>query len=296
MSDTDIYLCWTLDCEATQREIDNADLGRRAVRGFVDVVVAAGMRVTLFVLPADARAYPKLLRQLSDEGVEIGLHYHPHEEGHADHCGAYTGDEQRAMYATAVGQFSDAIGFEPKTFRTGSCSANDATFPVTAQLGFTSCSHSMPGRNMVALRANWAGTPAHVHYAHPANRLLEGSLDLVEVPLTTDPDSMLWSGGPPWDLRVELFDARNQRFLIDKMLTREKARAQPVKSIVALSHNVFDYSDPSEFRRQTLQQMLTDFATLAEQHEVALRPATIGEIATAYRQAVGKPQSNRDPC
>ena len=285
MPNSDIYICWTLDCEATQRAVNNVELGRRAIRGFVDLVTGAGMRATLCVLPGDARAYSHLLRQLAAEGVEIGLHYHPQEEGHGDYCGAYNAEQQHAMYADGLRPTSDALGFQPRTFRTGSCSANDATFPVTAELGFTSCSHSMPGRNMANLRSNWTGAPAHVHYAHPANRLLEGGLDLIEIPVTTDPDSMLWSGGHPQDLRVELFDAKNQRYMIDKMLGREKQRSQPVKAIVALSHNVFDFSDAADFRHQTLRQMLADAAELAERHEVRLRPATMGEIAAEYRRA-----------
>jgi hypothetical protein len=124
-----------------------------------------------------------------------------------------------------------------------------------------------------------------VHYANPANRLLEGGLDLVEAPITTDPSSMLWSGEHPQDLRVELFDAKNQRYLIDKVLAREKQRPQTVKAIVALTHNVFEYGDPADFRRQTMQQMICDFAELADQHDVNLIPATISQIAAAYRAA-----------
>ena len=133
------------------------------------------------------------------------------------------------------------------------------------------------------------GGPQHVHYANPANRLLEGGLDLVEVPVTTDPDSMLWSGGHPQDLRVELFDGKNQRYMIDKMLAREKARPQPVKAIVALTHNTFEYDDPANFRRQTMEKMISDFAELANRHDVNLIPATISQIAAAYRTAVPVP-------
>lgn len=282
---TDILVCWTMDCEATQRAVNDVELGERALRGYVELIAEAGLRTTLFLLPKDARMYAGWLRDHARQGLEIGLHYHPQEEGHPDFCGAYTADEQRAMYADAVNEFADALGFEPRIFRTGSFSANDATFPITAELGFTSCSHSAPGRNMPQLRSNWVNAPAHVHFAHPANRLLEGGLDLVEVPVTTDPDSMLWSGGHPQDLRVELFDAKNQRYMIDKILGREKARAQPVKAIVTLTHAVFDYTDEADFRRQTMVQMIADFSELAETHGTHLVPATIGEIAQAYREA-----------
>ena len=114
----------------------------------------------------------------------------------------------------------------------------------------------------------------------------KGGLDLVEVPLTTDPDSMMWSGGHPQDLRVELFDAKNQRYMIDKMLGREKKRSQPVKAIVALTHNLFGYDDANDFRTQTLKQMIADFAQLAQEHDVKLVPASVADIAAAYRREV----------
>lgn len=286
---TDVHVCWTIDCETVLRSGGDSQAGSRSIRGFAQLIADAKLKATLFVLPSDAAAYPDLLRQCDAEGFEVGLHSHPQEEGHDDFCGAYTAGQQRQIYAQAIKKFTDAVGFFPKSFRTGSFSATDATFPLTAELGFRCCSHSCPGRNMTDLKANWAGAPAHVHYAHPANRLLEDGLDLVEVPLTTDPDSMLWSGKHPQDLRVELFDARGQRFMIDKVLAREKARPQPVKAIVALTHNVFAYDDPGDFRRQTLQQMIVDFAELAEVHNVNLVPATIGQIADSYRQAVSQP-------
>ncbi len=287
MSVEDVHVCWTIDCEATQEAISDLELGVRAIRGFVELLTDSGLRGTLFVLPADAVGYPVLLRELESQGLEIGLHYHPQEEGHQDYCGAYSEIEQMVMYSEATTRFAEAVGFRPKTFRTGSCSANDSTFPVTEELGFTSCSHSMPGRNMADLRANWVGAPAHPHFAHAANRLLPGTMNLVEVPITTDPDSMLWSGTHAQDLRVELFDAKNHRFMIDKMLRRERTRSEPVKAIVTLTHNIFDYGDPTEFRAQTMKQMIRDFAELADRHGVNLIPSTLGEIADAHRAASG---------
>lgn len=282
---TDIHICWTIDCEATQKAVNDVGLGIRAIRGLAELISNANLRATLFVLPEDAAAYPDLLRELDGQGFQVGLHFHPQEEGYSDFCGAYTAESQRQMYNDALKKFADAVGFSPKTFRTGSCSANDSTFPVTAELGFDCCSHSMPGRNMTQLRSNWVSGPQDVHYAHPANRLLEGGLDLVEVPVTTDPDSMLWSGGHPQDLRVELFDGKNQRFMIDKMLAREKARPRPVKAIVALTHNTYEYGDPADFRRQTIERMVSDFTELADKHDVNPVPATISQIAAAYRAA-----------
>jgi len=279
----EIFVCWTIDCEATQTTIDNVPLGMRSIRGYADLLNEAGLKATLFVLPSDAEAYPALLREIADEGFEIGLHYHPQEEGHDEFCGAYSYDEQVAMYAQAARRFADAVGFRPAAFRTGSFSANDMTFPATAQVGFRCCSSSLPERKMTEYRANWSGATSHVHFAHPSNRLLEGGLDLVEVPVTADPDSMLWSGLHPQDLRVELFDGNNQFRMIDKMLAREKVRTVKARAIVTLTHNIFEYGHADDFRHVTIKQMIADFESLARKHEVRFVPATIGQIAEAFR-------------
>jgi hypothetical protein len=142
---------------------------------------------------------------------------------------------------------------------------------------------------MPGLRSNWVNAPLSIHSTHRANRLLEGDMTLVEVPVTTDPDSMLWSGGHPQDLRVELFDAKNHRYMIDKVLTREQARKPgSVRTMVVLTHNIFDYSDLGDFRRQTLQQMIRDLAELAERKEISLIPSTIGAAAGAHRRAAAE--------
>jgi hypothetical protein len=287
---TDVYLCWSMDCEATQKAINDAQLGVRAIRGFTDILVQTGLQATLYLLPGDAAAYGGQLHDLDKDRFEIGMHYHPQEEGYDTFAGAYSAQQQHRMYDDGMKKFADAVGYLPKTVRNGSCSANDMTFPVTAELGFESCSHSLPGRDMTNLAASWVGAPPYVHYAHPANRLLEGGLDLVEVPITSDPDSMLWSGHHPQDLRVELFDAKNHRYMIDKMLGREKARQHPVRVLMLVTHSIFEFGDPNNFRRQTMLQMIEDCAVLAEKHEVNLIPATIGRIAAAYRRAAPPPR------
>jgi hypothetical protein len=108
--------------------------------------------------------------------------------------------------------------------------------------------------------------------------------------MTTDPDSMIWSGTHPQDLRVELFDAKNQRFMIEKMLRRERERATAssdgVASLVVLTHNVFDFSDPADFRTQTMRQMIGDMRELSQRLSIDLVPATIGKTADVFRLAI----------
>ena len=117
-----IFVSWTIDCEATQAAVDDRPLGQRSIQGYAEAIASSGLKATFFVLPADAKAYSAQLQELAKQGFEIGLHYHPQEEGYGDYCGAYTSDEQHTMYTDAIQCFADALGFEPKTFRAGSLS------------------------------------------------------------------------------------------------------------------------------------------------------------------------------
>ena len=103
-----VHVCWTIDCEATQKAISDIEMGVRSIRGFVELLAEAGLKGTLFVLPSDAVAYPALLRELASQGLEIGLHYHPQEEGHRDFCGAYSEIEQMVMYSEATTMLSQS--------------------------------------------------------------------------------------------------------------------------------------------------------------------------------------------
>ena len=123
MNSKTIYLSWTIDCEASQTAFNDTDKGMQAAKGFIELIASAKLKATLFVIPSDAAAYASVIKELANEGFEIGLHYHPQEEGYDDFCGAYTADQQRKMYTDAIKTFSDVLGFAPKTFRPGSCSA-----------------------------------------------------------------------------------------------------------------------------------------------------------------------------
>ena len=97
----------------------------------------------------------------------------------------------------------------------------------------------------------------------------------------------MWGGKHPLDLRVELVDAKNHFYTIDKALRRQLGDASiPVKSIRATTHNIFDFSDPKDFRRETLDGIIRHTKSLAEKHNVSIHPATVTQLADAYRAAV----------
>ena len=139
---------------------------------------------------------------------------------------------------------------------------------------------------MTSLAANWAGAPLFTHYANPYNRFLTGGLDLVEVPISVDWETMIWGGVHPQDLRVEYTDAKNHSFVIEKLMRRQMAEDLPLKALVVLTHDVFRYGDAANFRRETMLGMIESMRQCAEALGAELVGATIQEAAAAYRAAV----------
>ncbi len=275
-----------VDCESTQHALRDPALGERATRGLGQLFAETGTKGTFFVIPGDLAVHPALYRELRGQGHEIGLHVHPAESGHGEFLGVAGPEEQRAILAEAIDAFAQAMGGPPKSFCPGYFSANDATFGILEELGFTHGAVSCPTRNLPQCAAVWGPSSLDPRYAHRYNRMLDGGVDFVDLPVTVDPDSRMWGGGQPLDLRVELVDAKNHFYTIDKAVRRQLAAGTPVKQLHALTHNVFDYSEPKNFRRETYAGMVAAARAIAEREKLAFQGATLAEVAAAFRAAV----------
>ncbi|MFH1616666.1 MAG: polysaccharide deacetylase family protein [Planctomycetota bacterium] len=284
MSEKNIYFAIQIDCEATQRSINKADLGERASRGIGDILLEGGAIGTYYVIPTDIEAHPVLYRQLEKDGHEIGLHIHPADMGYKEFLGIYGPDEQRKIINQAAGRFAQVMGRKPESICIGYFSANDYTFPTMAEAGFRHGSLSCPTRELVECASVWAGAPLDIHYANAYNRLLPGTLDLVNVPPTVDPDSRMWGGKHPQDLRIELVDAKNHWHTIAKAVDRKIAQELPVKHIGALTHNTYDYSDERDFRRETLIKVIEHAKNIFASKGYNFASATHAQIAELFRQ------------
>jgi peptidoglycan/xylan/chitin deacetylase (PgdA/CDA1 family) len=274
------------DCEATQPAVADAALGERAVSGIAQILEARGLRGTFHVIPSDAEQCAPLYRDLHQRGHEIGLHLHPAADGYEEFLGVYGAQMQREIVSKAADRFAQAIGFFPQTVLPGYASSNDFTCGVLFDIGFRHGMTTLPTRVLPECASVHAGAPLDAHYAHRFNRALAGDLDFVEIPVTVDPDSRMWGGKTPLDLRVELVDAKNHWYTIEKSIARQVAQRTPLKVIRAFTHNIFDYDKPEDFRRQTLVRMLDHVAALAEANGLSFAGATSAEIAAAYRSAV----------
>ena len=278
---------FTMDCEAidviaAEGGPPDWDFSRRAIEGFCEILLAKNLTPTLFIVPHTAEAQAQLFRDLEKQGVELALHYHPQDDGHSDYLGAYDYDAQKEMLSIAAGRWANAIGKMPKSFRGGNYSANDNTFPVLADLGFRQTSASMPGKNFTRVKSNWAGAQMQPYFTNRANRLIPGDMDLFEIPATADWDSVLWGGLTKLELRVEMVDARAHGFTIRKNVSRLLSEGMESPYLLALTHNVFDYTDKNEFRRKVLEGIIEEIEACAEQNSLIFTGHTLSGYRAIY--------------
>jgi len=286
-----LFLNIQVDCEATQHSINDPALGERALAGLAEILGSTGTKATFVVIPSDIRVHHSIYRDLAGQGHEVGLHVHPADLGCEEFLGVYGLDEQVKIIGSAADVFAEAMGVRPAAFTPGYFSANDHTFPALEAVGLRHGTVSCPTRNLPRCACVWGDCPLDIHYPHRFNRCLAGEVDFVEIPMTIDPTSRLWGGAHPQDLRVELVDVKNHWYTIDKTVARQTAAnpALPVKYVKILTHNVFNYNDSSDFRRETLLGMIRAVREIATRARLEVVPATAGEIAAQYRRLVPRP-------
>jgi hypothetical protein len=284
----EIFFNLQIDCEATHPAVNDPALGERAILGLAELLSREGLKATFVVVPSDMQVHAAHYRQLEQAGHEVGVHCHPATQGYQEFLGVYGFDEQYQIIQECVDIFAQEMGHLPKTFTPGYCSANDFTFPVLERLGFTHGHVSLPTRDLPQCACVWGSSPLDAHYPHRFNRCLTGNVNFIDVPSTIDPQSRMWGGAHPQDLRVELVDAKNHWYTIDKAVKRQLAAADkiPVKYIKASTHNIFDYSDERDFRRETLLGILSAARQIIEGAGGQMIPATVGDIARKYRELV----------
>jgi hypothetical protein len=156
---------------------------------------------------------------------------------------------------------------------------------VLEELGLTHGLLSIPTRNLPQCASIWASAPLDPHYPHRYNRSLCGDVDFVELPATVDPDSRMWGGAHPQDLRVELVDAKNHWYTMDKSIRRQLAEGTPLLQLHADTHNVFEFGDPANFRRETYLGMVAGARRIAEREGLRFQGCTMAEVANLYRSA-----------
>lgn len=287
MADT-LYVCWTMDCEIVRTESPEGgppdwDLANRAIRGYVETLTALGYRCTLFLIPRLAEVLPAVVEWAADLGADLGMHCHPQnlDLGYSAYLGELTAGEQRELLAAEQQRLARACGLEPTSFRSGNFSASDDTFPVLVALGFTQGSVSLPGRNRPDLAAQWVGAAPFAHFASAESRLQAGGLPFLEMPTTTDLDGLHTTplGSDNGQLRIERGGALEWGpAIIEHYIAAQVEAGLPLKTVVAMTHNCYEYGNPHDERRQVLEVWADCVEKTAHHHGLKLVPATLAEI------------------
>ncbi len=297
----EIHVVITMDCEPITTMTHGSstgpstwDLGERAVRGYGAIGKAFGFPITYFIHPETASEQAALFVELEQgHGACLGLHMHPWKYSmsthngrkYLEHYGGLTEEQQRELITEASATWVNAIGRHPTYFRPGTFSANDAVFKVLNELGFRGGSCSLPGRMMPEMRAAWVGAIPDPHRGHESFRLAEGSLDFVNMPLSTDFSRALKGKlGATFhpDLRPDIDWMKEYQLtyydiatsIVEQLLQRKPT----VPCINLVSHNHFDYSNPLDPAAARLRQAMEAIQTACDAQNIQAVGATMADI------------------
>ncbi len=281
-----IYVIFTMDCERIRRFSppggpETWESSEHAIRGFSEVLLAKNLLATFFIVPETANQHRDLFLDLESKGFELGMHLHPQSLAdlrYKDYLGGYSLEEQIKILKEAVSIWQQALGKIPRSFRPGNFSANDSTFKALYTVGFRQGSVSAPEREMAEARAVWRGTYPYAHHAHPAFRLISGDLDFYEVPVTEDWDRRIWEGASAMELRIEMGSAEDHYCTIKKRISDMIEKKIPTKTLVAITHNTFDYKNKVERQREVLEKVADCLWQSTDRFDFELCPITLDRL------------------
>ncbi len=273
------------------------DFAQASVRGFVTQMEALGLRrgASLFVYPDVARHQKALFRELADTGIEVALHlnglrYSRLKGSSAKWLGEMSYIEQRQAIEMGKQDLEQVIGRPCLGYRSCYGSANDDTFPICQELGFTWASNSS-NRYRPEFAANWRGSWPFVHRPNRKCKLVVGDLELYEIPITVGLtvvyDEKLRQ---PLDLRVEtpptiLGEQRQKlRQVMEEQLDEMQMRQVPVRTIIGASHNTSPYNDPKTYQAQNLNWLAKHARECSQAAGLEFVAAGFAEIAAEARR------------
>jgi len=282
-SSRNLYAIFSMDCERIANESPEGggprswEIGGEAISRFSEILSNEGFRAVFFIQPEAAERYAGLFLKLKDKGFELGLHIHPgnfRDHSFKKHLGSYSPDEQRHILSLAISDWRKALGFEPKSFRAGFFSANDYTYKILYELGFRQSSTSKPDRNLPEVHASWVGAYPYGHHVNPNNRLIPGTLELYEVPISVNSQKRRTSGDP-LDLRIEATcTLEDHEETIDLNIKKMLELNIPAKSIVTITHNTESFL----YNQSVLKFIISHLRRTATKHDLKIVSITLEEL------------------
>jgi hypothetical protein len=259
------------------------EISARNVDGFCSALLAAGHRPTLFCALSVLANQTPLFEEYAGAGAEVGLLLDPSElrRGLRHQLGHYDGDDQREIVRVSVHRFSQMMGSRPRSVRSMEFSASDETFGVLRQAGFLQGSVSEPGRHVRQVDAMWEGAVPDPHLADAGDRLRAGSLEFLEVPVTTDAQQS--SGGVPPELNLDNgeFEAWHHP-LADAQLQRMERDGVTFRALCWLARSGLPYGDAAATCTKALGDAIEFVDGLRDRFEVT--SMTVSQAHSEFRR------------
>jgi hypothetical protein len=268
-----VHILITMDVEPVKLEEnwtgpDNPEISERYIRSYWELSREYGYTPGFFIHPESARLHGKLFNTYKTEGASLGLHVHSTKFHYPDNTyefGYYDASAQEEIVSAASWEWEQAIGFKPVYFRPGAFSANDATAPVLAKLGFRGGSLSIPGRIWPERYCVWAGALPYPHRTHRAFRCAPGEMDFIDIPLSVDFSGPVSRGGYfcYQDLRPSARRTSAEDTLLH-IIEQIKNDKPEVPVIQVITHNDQPFNDPDHESRRRLETVLRSIGPLCE--------------------------------
>jgi hypothetical protein len=212
----------------------------RSIDSFVNIVLGAGIPVTIFATPEAARAHTPMFEEFIDRGCQIGLLLIPPQSPLLEakkHVGMLNLTEQDHTLTRAKTLFQEFMGFRPTMLRTGLHSATTEFFQLCQKHNFTHTSIRLPGAQLAQIGTVW---PEH-------DVTVSAIGDVIDIPVTTDPEHRLFNRFPLY-LSSEISENGRHAELM--------ARGVQHGHICMTSSNVASYWDPTEAATQNLYNLI----------------------------------------
>ncbi|MBI3921415.1 MAG: hypothetical protein HY318_08375, partial [Armatimonadetes bacterium] len=164
-------------------------------------------------------------------------------------------------------------------------------FPILADLGFTHASNSGPRRRYLSRRAMWDGSPPYPYWTHPGNRLLQGDLSLLNVPVACHPSK--WRDleeTVPYELRIEGWESHQHREMIAESLKWQFEEQARIVACVPFTHNTHDYAD---LNAETTKKLVGVMDLMEEQAKQCGRQLVKTTLGGVHQVAVQQERGER---
>ena len=258
------------------------EAARRSMASFASVLKEEGLLGTFFVAPEALKRLRDTLTDLESEDMELGLLCHPQISNYKTYLGAYDYELHREIIHLGQEIWSDKMGEAARSFRAGFFSANDYTYQIICMEGFRQSSVSLPGRMDAEQYSMWNKTFPFPHHTDPLDRRNEGSMEVYEVPVTSDfeaEDTGSDETFTPPHLRLEspgISDYAED--LIKKHLDHMEAESRDVRTITFVTRNSVGWGRDDDPHVERLQTLMKRVRRLAESKGLEVVPQTLASL------------------